>query len=431
MPKTHRITKPVRGNSMKGRVAVEIGLALVCALFPTVIRAQNAAPQLTPAELRDDQFAVAYQQNAAHSGSIIFDKGFAPPFVTLWEVDFGVGPSNFAFTSNPLIAAGEVFVTVNRFTGVSDLYALDEANGNVVWHVAIPDDNSRSSITYDSGIVFDIASHGHLQAFDAQTGSLLWAADVPGGVATDPPPTAANGTVYVEAFQFSGELGQLWAYEGATGNLLWTQNLTAGGGGSMPTASDQGVFITQACNYFKFDPGTGTPTGQIDQGPCDKIFGAQISVYYRGRLYTRDAPFLQPSKGQVVDTNENVVVGGFTEVQAPPAFQGKIGYFVDGSNVVAREKDSSAVLWSFAATGGIQVPVLVVNDVVLALSNSGQLTALDRGTGAVLQSVVLDSVPVSAGPQPAGMGAGDGLLVVPVGSHLIAIAPRDRFRFSR
>ena len=82
MPKTHRITKPVRGNSMKGRVAVEIGLALVCALFPTVIRAQNAAPQLTPAELRDDQFAVAYQQNAAQSGSIIFDKGFAPPFVT-------------------------------------------------------------------------------------------------------------------------------------------------------------------------------------------------------------------------------------------------------------------------------------------------------------------------------------------------------------
>jgi len=78
-------------------------------------------------------------------------------------------------------------------------------------------------------------------------------------------------------------------------------------------------------------------------------------------------------------------------------------------------------LWSFAGDGGLQSPTLIVNQVIYTGSNSGTLYALD------LQGNQIWSTHLGAGISysdeqnallTSGLGAGDGLLVVPAGAIL-------------
>jgi outer membrane protein assembly factor BamB len=116
------------------------------------------------------------------------------------------------------------------------------------------------------------------------------------------------------------------------------------------------------------------------------------------------------------------VVAAFRAGPAP-AFAGKIGLFLGGSTVQATS--GHRTLWTFSGDGGLDSAPIVVGATVFVGSSSGMLYGLDLRRGQVVWTT-----DVGAGiPRPdeqnvsqplTGLGAGQGLLVVPAGNRLAA-----------
>lgn len=112
------------------------------------------------------------------------------------------------------------------------LYALNQATGEIVWHTPHPGCNDRpgcspaqsAAVTAIPGVVFSGGLDGHLRAYAAKTGAIVWDIDTAqdfatvngapahGGSLDGPGPVVAGGIVYVN----SGYTG----YGTAPGNVL-------------------------------------------------------------------------------------------------------------------------------------------------------------------------------------------------------------------
>ncbi len=77
--------------------------------------------------------------------------------------------------------------------------------------------------------------------------------------------------------------------------------------------------------------------------------------------------------------------------------------------------------WAFDVPGLLTVPPIATEDFVVTLEGTGRLSALNRMTGALVRSYTLPG-PTSSSLQGStrGMGAGEGLLVVPFDTVLYA-----------
>jgi len=81
------------------------------------------------------------------------------------------------------------------------------------------------------------------------------------------------------------------------------------------------------------------------------------------------------------------------------------------------------VLWSFAGDGGVQSTPLVVNQTIYIGSNSGTLYGLNASGQQIWSTQVGAAIPApdeQNATLTTGMGAGDGLLIVPTASVLAA-----------
>jgi outer membrane protein assembly factor BamB len=164
----------------------------------------------------------------------------------LWRTDL---PTELV--SSPAVADGRVYVT----TTTAELYALDAATGNELWHSTIAEgvtdfsgsptvvgdtiyvSNGSSPAVLD-GVVFDGSAFGDLvSALDASTGELRWRTQMPqvgiyalkaedGAILwhvqtldrVESSPAVANGLV------FAGDnFGTLHAIDAATGEERWQQ----------------------------------------------------------------------------------------------------------------------------------------------------------------------------------------------------------------
>jgi outer membrane protein assembly factor BamB len=366
----------------------------------------------------DGSRAVAYQIDPAHTGSQ--SDTVAPPLVERWSRNLG-GPISY-----PLIAEGKVFVTIANQTpsgtSGSRLYALDAATGATSWGpIDISGSRPWSGIAYDAGRIFALNYDGLLRAFDAASGILFWQTRLVPETqvwAFDTPPTALGGLVYTAGARFGGTL---FAVSQQDGSIRWTA-LVENGNASSPTVSAGGVYVSYICSQaYDFSPASGNLIWHHDS-TCSGGGGA-TTVLFGGRLYSRDVSHL----GSVVlNSNTGEEIGSF-QADKTPAFSGSTGYFYRNvSTLEARDVVSGALKWSFNGDGTLSSAPIVVNGYVYVASNSGKLYALDGGTGANVWTGNLGSpfphhsegFDVSV-PFP-GLGAGNGMIVVPAGASLIA-----------
>jgi outer membrane protein assembly factor BamB len=351
--------------------------------------------------------AVAYQIDIAHSGSQS-DDTFRPPFDQKWDVDLK------GQVSYPLIVDGRIFVTVRASQG-TELNALDEEDGHVLWG---PKPLSGtfwwSGIAYDEGRVYAVNTDGILSAFDAESGERIWTQQLEGQYAFSSPPTAADGLVFLGG---AGSGGTLYAVDGASGETLWTQRVE-NGDNSSPAVSSDGVFVSYACvQAYAFAPLDGEPLWH-HMGPCEGGGGA-TPVLANGRLYARD----WASSNLVLDARDGSLVSEFNASQ-PPAFDSAgRGFFVSGMQLQANEVENETALWTAAADGTLSPPI-AANDMVYVASNAGTLYAFDAETGEVADMTTLpakfNDVGMNVSGPPAALAIGDGLLVVPADTHLVA-----------
>ena len=356
--------------------------------------------------------AVAFQNNPQHNGAVKFATIVAPsafPLSASWTASLD------GTASYPLIAGGRVFVTVARSSGSSEIVALSAATGAVVWGpIAL---SGSASATYDNGRVIVLSTSsgpGILTAFDAASGTQLWSTALTSQYLFTAPPTAANGMVYTGG---AGEGGTLYAVDDTTGALMWTASV-ANGDASSPAVTVDGVYVSYPCQTYDFSPFSGTPTWNNNTG-CDGGGGA-TGTYANGVYYSPNQP--AGYSGMSFDAESGNFLSSYTASQ-PPAIGATTGYFMQSGTLSAIGLSNNVIRWTFAGDGTLATAPILVNNYVFVGGGSGKLYALDATTGAQLWQTTLGSAPNTGGWMQlaqSGMGAGDGLLVVPAGSTLTA-----------
>jgi len=124
----------------------------------------------------------------------------------------------------------------------------------------------------------------------------------------------------------------------------------------------------------------------------------------------------------VVNANTGSFIRSFNSV-TPPVFFGNVALFLQPDGTLNGVNSSGHVLWSFAGDGGLQSPPLVVNQTIYIGSSSGVLYGLNASGQQVWSTQVGAEIPYSDERNAVittGLGAGDGLLIVPTASTLVA-----------
>ena len=353
-------------------------------------------PSPTPTPSGPSQ-AVAYQINPSHTGSQ--SDSVSPPLVQRWSRDLG------GLVSYPLIAGGKIFVVAGQ-----NLFALNSSNGATLWG---PIDIGLSrGLAYDSDRVFAINLGGLLRGFDAATGSQVWSRQLSGQFTS--PPTAMAGTIYV------GAVGNLYAVSAEDGTVKWS-NPNAGGDQSSPAVTTTRAYVSYACQKaWALSPSTGAVIWHNPQSSCF-FTGGRTPVFYNERVYMRD-PF---RANLTLDPGTGIPVAEFSAGPAP-ASNGSTGFFLNNSfTLQARDISSGAVKWSFTGDGNLRSAPIVVNGTVYIGSGGGKLYALDASTGTNVWTGTVGAA-VNApdehnllGPLT-GLGAGEGLIVVPASNLVVA-----------
>ena len=359
--------------------------------------------------------AVTYQNDYAHTGFVTFGTALTFPSSPTWSATLN------GAVSYPLIAGGKVFVTTAGIgTGYgTQLYALDEQTGNIVWGpIDITGTYLWSGLAYDHGKIFVVNYDGLLKSFDAATGSPGWSTQFPGQHAFSSPPTAVNGIVYVGG---AGSGGTLYAVSESSGGILWTASV-ANGDNSSPAVSSDGVFVTYPCVAYKFDPLSGASLWHYSGG-CSGG-GGRTPVYANGLLYMRDWSSLL---GLIFDATTGVQAGNFNDPYWTPipAFSTQTEFFLNAGTLQGIDLTNRNVIWSFVGDGKLVSAPIIIDQVVIIGSSTGTVYAVDAATGSQIWSGAAGAaiaVPEQTSlTQPTtGFGAGEGYLVVPAGNVLSA-----------
>ena len=355
----------------------------------------------------------AQHTNAAHFANIVASS--ALPTSPAWTATLD------GTTSYALVAGGKVFVTVTLGGGnsaTSEIYALNAASGAVVWGpIAIA---ATAATTYDNGRLIVLSNAvgvdpGVMSAYDGTTGTLLWTTNLTTQYSFTAAPTAFGGKVYTGG---SGSAGTLYALDDASGALLWTSSVE-NGDNSSPTVTADGVWVTYPCQTYDFNPTSGSTIWR-DNGACEGGGGA-TGAWANGIYYSPNSEI-----GFYNGTSFNAATGaaltGYGSTTAP-AFGSTMGYFETGGTLKALSLADNSLQWSFTGDGTLSTSPVLVNNYVFIGSSSGKLYMLDATTGAQLSVVSLGGAPNPGyiiHLAQSGMTAGDGLLMVPVGTKLIA-----------
>lgn len=410
------------------------GSAAVTVATPTATGGPSGAISVTVAALPiwpAAAHSVAYQINPAHTGAVNFSSVTFPTGKT-WTVDLGGTPSY------ALIANGKVFVTTElteNSANVSKLYALDQTTGAIVWGpITTP---GFSSPAYDNGAVFvstgvvppggqgAIVAVGSVSAYDATTGMLLWSTPMNGfDYFSASAPTALNGRVYVTGGDPT--TAGTYALDEVTGAVSWFQSFL-NGGDSSPAVSATGVYVDFPCGPRAYDPASGQPLWPA-LTTCNGISGA-TPMLVGNTVYEPSLSSGANSSGSTVDAATGVVTGSMSGA-IPQVFDTQTQYIIQlpgggvgNDTLQAIPLGATTPKWTFTGDGSVCL-ALVVGKYVIAAAGSGKVYGLDADTG---QQVWLTS---DLGAQPnlggttrlplEGMTAGDGIVVIPVGTKLIA-----------
>jgi outer membrane protein assembly factor BamB len=354
--------------------------------------------------------AVAYHIDVAHTGNQP-STTLHPPLARRWSVDLG------GAVSYPLIVGNRVFVTVGddtTFTGGA-LHALDLATGAPSWGpIDIPGTQVWLNAAYDQGRIYVVNFDGRMSAFDAQTGTLLWAVNLPGQYAFTSPPTATAGMVFIDG---AGSGNTVYGVDGATGAVKWTREVN-GGEHQSPAVSANGVFIVYAClGVDAFSPIDGTRIW-FHNGSCIGG-GGQTAALYDSRVWARDH---FAGMNVMLDIATGAELGEFAGGPIP-AFHDRRGFFLVGGTLQARDVDSGEIKWSFIGDGTLVTAPIVANGVVYVGGSSGNVYAVDETMGAMLWSNTVGveiPAPTEFTPHPLnGLAVGSDSLLVPANHRLV------------
>lgn len=138
---------------------------------------------------------------------------------TLWNYQRAVPLLSLRGASAAVLAGDKVIAGYAN----GKLVALSIADGQVIWEksVAVPRGRSELDRLVDidsdpvikEGVVYVVAFHGQVAAFDLENGQKLWARDM----------SSRSGLDVADDLYLSDDVGYVWALQTASGDALWRQ----------------------------------------------------------------------------------------------------------------------------------------------------------------------------------------------------------------
>ncbi len=291
------IARPSRSNTTGG---------------PAFARIQNPKPGewLTyNGTLGGNRYSSLEQIHRGNAAKLAMKWTFSVPLWTQFLPDTPYYRENmryFGLETVPVVADGVMYVT-----GPNQVFALDAATGQPIWHYSRPRTQglvSDPSLGTNRGVailddnVFMVTDNAHMIALNRVTGRLVWEARM------WDEPQRYGGTVaplVVKDMVIAGVAGGDWgirgfvsAYKGATGERVWRH-------WTVPAEGEPGI-ETWKGNGFKLGGGSTWLTGSYDAS-TDTLFWATGNPWpnsddsQRGgdNLYTDCVLALDPATGKL------------------------------------------------------------------------------------------------------------------------------------
>ncbi len=179
--------------------------------------------------------------------------------------------------------------------------------------------------------------------------------------------------------------------------------------------SDDGLFIGDNNNVLELSPIDGSTlwSNTANCGVSDTTVLSHSMVY---------ASRSSCGTNSILNKSDGTSFGSFAGSYAPVILNKKSLLVSLNGTLYAYSPRNDNVYWSFVGNGGFNTKPIVVNGNVAALSAYGTLYVLDGATGAQLWSTSLSYNYGYGGPDT-GLGAGEGVLLVPDGTTLTAFSP--------
>lgn len=293
----------------------------------------------------------------------------APDFTVAWKRRIGAGSSKTRQIMSPVVAdGGRIFV----MDGEAQVTAVDAASGEIVWKASVKPD-AREAKGGSAIFGLPVPSIGGAGAITGGFG---------GGVAV------GGGKVFV-----SSGYRSMTALDQATGAVVWTQPVDVPIHGA-PTVAGGRVFVVDVDNQLiAFDVNTGlqdwsyraiSEPARIMRASSPAVSGdTVIAPFSSGEVVALRATNGQAVWQQVLSrTSRTSALSEIRDIAGRPVISRGFVYAVSHSGVMqAMDIRTGQPKWSLPVAG-VNAP-LPAGDVVYVVSKAGELTLVNRDSGAV------------------------------------------------
>ncbi|KJV41977.1 MULTISPECIES: PQQ-binding-like beta-propeller repeat protein [Brevundimonas] len=295
------------------------------------------------------QAVTAWTQPGGTSENLVEHVIAAPNFQIAWKRGIGSGSAHVGNVMAPIVAAdGKIFV----LDGESTVSAVSADTGAILWKANVKNaDRDRNGgfgggVAVGGGKVFVSSGYRSMTALDANTGAVVWTQQVDAPI--HGAPTVSGNRVFVVDVD-----SQLFAFDANTGAQDWTYR------------------------------GIAEPA-RVMRASSPAVSGTTVvAPFASGQLVA-----LSALNGQAVweetlsRTSRTSALSEVRDVAGRPVISRGMVYGVSHSGVMsALDLRSGQPKWQLPVTG-VNAP-LPVGDAVFVVSKSGQLITANRDTGQI------------------------------------------------
>ncbi|MBY8978110.1 PQQ-binding-like beta-propeller repeat protein [Rhodobacteraceae bacterium NNCM2] len=306
----------------------------------------NVIPRPIAAASTNSQWTQTNGRSTHNSGNL---QGPIAPNIA-WRADAGQGNSDESWITSPPIAVNGKVITLDADASVR---AFDGQSGSVIWEADVAlegedgDEGFGGGMAADGPTIFVTTGFGEVLALSESSGEILWRVrfDAPFRSA----PSTANGIVIVV-----GRDNQAYALRGSSGELVWRNQGVAAeasflGGATAAISGGLVILPYSSGELVALDIGTGRP-----------IWSAIVTGGRRGL-----------ARSSITDITGDPVVAG---------------PFVLGANqsgrLIAIDGRSGSRVWTRGI--GSTKPLWPVEDTMFLMSDLAELTRIDLRDGSTL-----------------------------------------------
>ena len=357
-------------------------------------RLQGRPVRLPPAHVNESWSQPGGNAGNAPGNLKAADLADGRELTPLWEISAGSGSSSNGFlTAVPIVADGRVYVLDTE----AQVRAFDAGSGTRLWAADLvpegedEDEGFGGGIAFEDGKLFVATGFGDLFALDAASGERIWHNAV--GIPFRASPTVHDRRVFVETYD-----NTMSAYDAADGSQLWSHQGESEVAAILGSTSPAVVGSTVIVPYSSGE----LVAIRVDTG----------TVAWRDQL-----------SGSVAGTS----LAQLSDIAARPVVDdGEVIVISHAGSLVSIDLRSGQRNWS-RNIDGIQTPWVVGEHIYVVLGD-GELACFDREDGGVFWVRRLSDLENNGATSVEWAGpvlVGDALLLVSSEAEAVTVSPHS------